>query len=1195
VENIVGSKTSKELRETCLQAPRAITQCMFVLLTATLALFMLTPIWAQTTTGTISGTVRDPSGQVLLGAQVTVTNEATGETRNANTGQTGDFIFPSLFPATYSIRVEAPGFQAFQSNGNILTPNSRLSVGEVLMKIGSVTETVTVEARTAQVDTVSAENSALLDRDQFSMLPIKGRDLTSALMLLPGVQMGADQEAFGGAYGFGGGTGAIQGTRNTQQNLMVDGIVANDMGLPSGLSGQVNMDAVSEVKVMLSNYQAEYSGNPGANISMITRSGTKEFHGGAYYFGRNEFFNANDFFRNRSDDASLSSGPALYRFHTFGGTIGGPIPLPKLNDNRDKLFFFYSIDVTRSKLPPNVGGAGVNRYTMPTALERQGDFSQSATKPIDPTTGQPFPNDTIPADRIDQNMQTLLDLYPLPNVADNGSWNYETLQVVHIPQMQHVIRIDYAPTANDRFYVRGANWHKDTHGPGYGYVGYGVGGGFGTGWPYLEGYYQYVDESLALNYTRVWSPRIISEFTSGIRRSREKEDKNDFDAVFRRGSREGLGLNLGYIFPSSPTWNYLDLIPNISYSGINNSPSIGFGTRFAQPGQDVMITVSHATTFVFDKHTLKLGVFYNNGRDIEGGFGSFSGSTAGALQFTNASTNPLNTGNPYANQLLGNFTSYTEGDSRNDIRAFRNIFEWFVQDTWKLSRKLTLDFGFRFSHAGEFYPDGPGASFNLDKYNLSDAPRLFQPEIVNGTRVAYDSITGQTLDQAYIGAYVPNTGNLLNGIELKDDPGVPRGFRDQSPIQVMPRFGFAYDLFGDGKMVIRGGGGIFAQTQGDGFVSGANFLSQPPIINLANLYNANVSVLESGTATAYTFPAGINSFERRGILPVTYSFSLGVQRDMGYGMIADVKYVGTLGRHLPGARTINALPPGARFAPEYQDPTSPGFPLPDNLIRPLRGWGSIGITERRGSSNYNSLQATLNRRFAQSLQFGIAYTFSKSLDYGSADRGGFGGTGQFPNFLPLSREYGLSTFDQPHIFVVNWQYSLPFLNGGFVEALTRGWELNGVYSASTGTPQSPTIINITDHLGGGDSPRVNLTCDPNLPRGERTVDRFFNTSCIELPGRGDYGNASKNIYRGPGRNNWDMSLMRNFNLGSEERVLTFRWELYNIFNHTQFSTIDNLLLYAAFGPSPINLNANFGKATGAYSARQMQFSLRLRF
>src|ERR1700674_5606033 len=341
MRHTVRTKHSRRGEEASLARRKAVAR-MLALLAGMVATLTLSPLPAQTTTGTISGTVTDPSGGRVAGAKVSVTDEVAGEARNATTATTGDFSFPSLLPATYTIRVEAAGVQTFVSRGNILTPNARLAVGELRLSVGSIAETVEVQAQAAQVATSSAENSALLTREQFSMTPTKGRDLTNLLRLLPGVQMTGDQETFGGATGFGATIGSVQGTRSAQQNLTVDGIAANDLGAPAGLSGQVNMDAVQEVRVLLSNYQAEYGRNPGAQISMTTRSGTKEFHGGAYYYNRNEVFNSNDFFRNRTAIRSFNSKPALYRFHTMGATLGGPILIPKINPGREKLFFFYS-------------------------------------------------------------------------------------------------------------------------------------------------------------------------------------------------------------------------------------------------------------------------------------------------------------------------------------------------------------------------------------------------------------------------------------------------------------------------------------------------------------------------------------------------------------------------------------------------------------------------------------------------------------------------------------------------------------------------------------------------------------------------------------------------------------------------------------------------------------------------------------
>jgi hypothetical protein len=1149
------------------------------------------PLLAQTTTGTISGTVADPGGALIPGAKVSVTNEATGDSRSTVSSETGTFIFPSLLPATYTIRVELPGFQTFQIAGNVLTPNGRLDVGALKLTIGAVGETVNVEASVAQVQTASAENSAVLTRDQFSMVPTKGRDLTNMLRLLPGVQMTVDQEAFGGATGFGATIGAVQGTRSAQQNLTVDGLVANDLGAPAGLSGQVNMDAVQEVKVLLSNYQAEYGRNPGANISMTTRAGTKEYHGSAYYYGRNDTFNANDFFRNRSPNRSLNSQPALYRFHTFGATLGGRVPfaIPTINPNREKLFFFYSFDDTLNHIPDAGGGLGVGapnitRYRQPSGLERLGDFSQSAIKPIDPTTGQRFLNDVIPSNRINPIGQTLMSLYPLPNVTDNGSWNYETLRLLKIPNFQHVFRVDDKLTDKDTIYVRGAIWHKDTYGAG-GTVLYGT----TPLWPYLESHYQYTDDSLAVNYTRAWNSRIVSEFTVGARHSTEKEDKDNFAELAQKGSRRGLGINLGYLFPP-PHDNIFDLIPNVTYTGLTNATTVGFGTRFGLPGYDFQFNLTHATTFVYRKHTIKTGLYWNIAHDVE----ARTGLVNGQFDFGIDRTNPLDSGNAFANQLLGNFRTYTEVNAREPYLIYRYILDWYVQDTWKANRKLTLDYGIRFSDAPWFYQnDRKAAVFDPSKYNRANAPRQYVPAIVNGARVGYDAVTGQAVSPALISAFVPGTGDIANGMVRQSDPGVPLGFLDKPGILVMPRFGFAYDPFGNGKTAIRGGGGIFYQTEDDGFFTGLAQIPNPPFILSANVFHSNISQLITGLGSI--FPANVSGYDLRTGRPVTYNFSLGVQRDVGRGTVLDVKYVGSLGRHLGGRRNINTLPFGTRFQTQNIDPTAAvaGTPFVDNLLRPYPGFANITMLERNLSSNYNSLQATLNRRFSRGFEFGVAYTYSKSLDYGSDER-----VGSTPALLPLTRVYGKSSFDQTHILVTNWQYDIPSLKSGRFAALTRHWQLSGVASFASGTPLGIAVLSATgaDLLGGGgaaDGQRVNLTCNPNLGRSEKTVDRFFNASCVTFAGRGDIGNAPKDAVRGPGRSNFDMSLFRNFNLGNEQRVLSFRWELYNIFNHTQFNSIDTTAIFNATTGQQVS--TTFGQAIGAWPARQMQFSMRLRF
>jgi hypothetical protein len=323
-----------------------------------------------------------------------------------------------------------------------------------------------------------------------------------------------------------------------------------------------------------------------------------------------------------------------------------------------------------------------------------------------------------------------------------------------------------------------------------------------------------------------------------------------------------------------------------------------------------------------------------------------------------------------------------------------------------------------------------------------------------------------------------------------------------------------------------------------------------------------------------------------------------VQHDLGHNTLLDVKYVGSLSRHQPGRTTINNLPFGTRFLPQNIDPTT-GRPLIDNLLRPYQGYGNITVLERRGSANYHSLQVTLNRRFSKGFEFGTAYTFSKAMDYGSGDR-----SVTTPQFLPLSRMYGKSDFDQTHILVVNWQYDIPSLKGKnhVASMATKGWQLSGVASFSSGTPLGITESTTTnaDLLGGGaanaiagaDFQRVNLSCNPNVGHYDKTSAAFFNSSCVQFAGKGDIGNAPRDAVRGPGRSNFDLTLFRNFNF-SEQKVLTFRAEAYNAFNHTQYNSIDAT---ARFDPTTgSQTSATFGQPLGAWPARQMQLSLRFKF
>jgi len=336
------------------------------------------------------------------------------------------------------------------------------------------------------------------------------------------------------------------------------------------------------------------------------------------------------------------------------------------------------------------------------------------------------------------------------------------------------------------------------------------------------------------------------------------------------------------------------------------------------------------------------------------------------------------------------------------------------------------------------------------------------------------------------------------------------------------------------------------------------------------------------------FPSSVSSIERDDKTGTVYSYSLGVQHQLGANTVLDVSYVGNTSRHLIQTRNLNALPPGARFNPANIDPTT-GLALPNNFLRPIPGYADITYVETSGTSNYNSLQVQANRRFTNGPQVGVAYTWSKAMDLTSGDGGGL------PVYLDArSRLYGKADFDQTHMLVINYLWDLPRLstvwNNLFSRIVFDNWQVSGITTFASGLPQGVNFSTTdnADITGGGDPGRVNLIAKPTLSHGDRTAERWFNTGAVARPGRGDFGNAPKDVFRGPGINNWDASLIRKFPLKSEARYFQFRAEFYNLFNHTQFQFIDN---GARFDPAGNQVNDNFGRAYANRPPRTIQLNI----
>ena len=1148
-----------------------------VALCAMLVLFSGALLAQMTITGNISGSVTDPSGQVVAGAKVTLMSDKTGDVRTATTNETGAFNLAAVQPDVYTLKVEQGGFKTFQRNGLVVSANEHVAVGDIQLQIGAVSETITVEAKGAMVQTDSAENSAVLTSGQLDTLTARGREVVSLLRTIPGVQYQADQNDVGGSFGTS--TPNIRGANNSMNILAVDGVISNDLGTPATFSSVTTLDAIGEVKVILNSYQAEYAGNGGAVVEVVTKSGGKQFHGSGYWFIRNEALNANDFFSNRSVSTSFPNGipRPRYRYNTLGFTIGGPIYIPgKFNRQKNLLFGFYNLE----SWSINVPGA-LTQYTMPTALERTGDFSQTldvSGKPIpikNPTTGLPFQDNKIPPSSLSASGLSLLKTLPLPNFTNRaitgGNYNYQIQEILNDPKRSQLFKFDVVPTDKDRIFVRGKTWLAQQQ-------GYAVAAGAKpTG--FFAQCYCFTESGLSVGWTHVFSPSIVMEATAGLRHNHEAwypvGGQNELNKVLR----SAIGFTAGQWYPQA---NSQGIIPRFSFGGVPSPPDVTFDDRFLTGGTDFTFSINSNVTITRGAHNFKLGMAAYRMREYEGERSIFSGTFA----FARDTNNPFDSNWAFSNAALGVFNSYTESNARFGANERESIAEWFLQDTWKVNRRLTLDYGIRFSWYNAMYPNNAGQQsvLALDRYLASQAPRLYQPVIVNNVRQAKDPVTGQLLPAPFIGAFVPGSGNPAPGGVLSGDNSYPRGFVDQQPILYGPRFGFAYDPFGKGKTAIRAGAAILYNMR---LTKWSQTTENPPAIFTPITYYGNMNTFLQ--TTGVLGPSNTNAYNRANKTPDNYNISFGVQQDLGFSTLLDVSYAGVFGRHLQQTMALNTVPYGARFLAQNQDPTSPGKPLPDNFFRPLPGYNNVTLSDNAYTSNYHALLLSINRRFAKGLQLGVAYSYSKYMDYTS---NGINTT--MPVYRPLrSWLYGLDAADQTHNLVVNYTYETPRLQRmhAVVRHVAGSWQLSGIAQFVSGTPAaiSLTTVDGTDLTGGGDGQRVNVVGDA---KNDSTFFQWFNPAAFARPGKNDPGNAGKWSVRNPGVNNWDLALSKQFPLHSERRLFQFRWEAYNAFNHTQYTGLNTT---ARFDLAGLQTNALFGQVTSTRAPRVMQGSLRFIF
>jgi len=756
------------------------------LLKLSLAVFSATvlsiSVFAQGLTGQISGTLTDSNGSVVPNAKITVKNEETAQMREVTSDSDGNFFAPQLLPGTYSLAVSASGFKKFEQKGIVVTANERVALRKITLEVGDVNQTVTVTAEQALVKTESAERAGLIDEQQIQGIALKGRDYMGLVRLLPGVVDTANREAPGWNNLVG---VNINGSRAGTLNLTLDGVSSLDTGSQQGPYLAPGLDAIGEVKVLLTNYQAEYGRSSGGTINVVIKNGTRDFHGGGFYFKRHEQFNANEYFNN----ARLIP-KQRYRFNYWGGNIGGPVLIPgtSFNKNRDKLFFFWSQEYLPRNYPTRQG-----TITYPTALERAGDFSKSLDTSgrliviRDPVTGQAFPDNKIPTNRIDLNGQKLLGIFPLPNYTDpTNNYNNVFQSTVNQPRREEILRVDWNISDKTTFYARGIHNNEQYKGDFNFVLASNV-------WPQFPIKYQIKSEGLVSTLIHTFDPTLTNEFTFGINRALQTVEPLN-QAGIDRNDRNKIGLTLPQFYPAS---NPLNLIPNATFGGISNAPQFNIEQRFPFFGTNNIWNYSDNISKIWGGHNMKAGFYLEYTTRNAARSAAFNGT----FSFDRNPNNPLDTNHPFANALLGVVNSYTEANGKlNGHARYKNI-EWFAQDNWKVTKRLTLDYGLRFYWIQPTLSAGDNLAFFDPKlYDATKQPALMTPYCLTANpcsganRVARNPITGQTLPSVKIGTFAAGAGTPFQGMNV-----VKESVLNSPGINLGPRVGFAYDVFGDGK------------------------------------------------------------------------------------------------------------------------------------------------------------------------------------------------------------------------------------------------------------------------------------------------------------------------------------------------------------------------------------------------------------
>lgn len=1104
----------------------------------------------------ISGTVMDAGGAVVPNASVVVVNEGTGLTRTVTSNADGNYVIADLPVGSYTVSTTVSGFKKFVLQHVQVEVAGKPTV-PITLQVGEQTQTVTVEANAIAVQTASSEVGHLVTGEEATQIQLNGRNYMQLMTLAPGVSStAASGFSLFTTYGVSGSSQSVNGNRTDTFNYNIDGVDNKDNGGGGNNFVNISPDALSEFKTVASSYSAAYGGSSGATVSVAIKTGTQSFHGGTYEYLRNRVLQAYAFQPGLVRPATPSKPELVY--NNFGGEIGGPIYIPgHFNTHKDKLFFFTAQDFKRTRT------SSVQQWTVPTQQERVGNFTAAGAANY--PTG--FPTGVIPAcgGSVTTNCATanglaLAALYPGPNgpaVGNTTGLSYNFLAPNPINTHEYLVKVDYLASAKNQ--LSGYLVHDY-----YTFLGNATN---------LISYDRFIPGiTTGLTWTKIINANTVNTLTGSYSGNIITETKVIFPnslVQIKSVLRSANNLTYQTLFNASPD------IPTVSATGWTTLSS----TPLNFDNYERVYAIKDDLAKTVGNHSLKVGVSVWRSRKNQTAPGALNGN----FGFTGSGSGTLAADNALANLLMGKYTSYTEQSSYSQIWARFTQIEPYVQDDWKVSRRLTLNLGLRWQYMQPQYSALNNTSvFDPAFYAAANAPTIdpVSGNIVGANPFPYNGLVlpGNGFPKQAVGRVAqihdPSVLALFHNLPLGDDNTNWGAFS--------PRIGFAYDLTGKASTVLRGGYGLSYERVEGNYIF--NSVSQLPFVANASLNNGTVDNISGGSAPA-NVPSEIPTSHALTLAPPRIkNWSVGVQQKLSGDTVLEADYVGSSSANLSYDQDLNQLQPGTR-------------PLPSsvsiNSLRPYKGYGDILSTANGAIFNYNSLQARITKRMQRGGTLGISYTWSKGLT-----------DAQSYSYLPMNTynpmlDYGPENFNRNQILVVSYVYPLPFWRTGdeLYKRLLGKWQVSGVTNISTGLPFNVVDPNNVDPAGDGlygttgpgQPQRPNLVASPFAVGAEK--NQYLNpclpgstscTSSFAYPASG-FGNLQAYGIKSRAFNNWDVSLQKSFPI-TESTGFDFRAEMFDFPNHM-----------TAFGYSTTLGSANFGQVTSATDPRTVEFALRFHF